>query len=234
MRTGWRIRTSAKGKLAAPLARSTVTRHSHSRLCSFTVSPKAAALSPAIKDTSVLGGKNNTAARQYSSVKAKMFVSNDYTPNDIAIPDSFLTGPPTTPPVARTIDWEATALPKNKGRVAFVVDNVLSREECAQLIALAEASVPVEGNASPWKPALISVGVGIEASAPGYRESDRIVWDQQEVASRVGERIMAAEGVREKLARFSRPDGTWKFSRVNERMRFLKYSKGQFFKRRFS
>ena len=162
-----------------------------------------------------------------------MFVSNDYTPNDIAIPDSFLTGPPPTPPVARTIDWETTALPKNKGRVAFVVDNVLSREECAQLIALAEASVRVEGGASPWKPALISVGIGIEASAPGYRESDRIVWDQQEVASRVGERIMAAEGVREKLARFSRPDGTWKFSRVNERMRFLKYSKGHFFKRRF-
>lgn len=162
-----------------------------------------------------------------------MFFQTNYTSNDIEIPDTFLTGPPAKVPVSNPIDWASTALPQNKGRVAFVVDDVLSPEECKQLLSLAEASVPVEGDASPWKPALVSVGVGLEASAAGYRESDRIIWDQQVVAERIGERIMQAEGVRELLASFPKPagKGKWKFQRVNERMRFLKYSPGHFFKR---
>ena len=165
----------------------------------------------------------------------KMLIKTDYTSNHVEIPDSFLTDPPAKTPVSKKIDWNSTALPQNKARVAFVVDNVLSPEECKQLLSLAEASVPVEGDASPWIPALIAVGVGLEASAPGYRESDRIIWDQQVIADRVGERIMQAEGVRELLASFPKPagEGEWKFRRFNERMRFLKYSSGQFFKREY-
>lgn len=164
-----------------------------------------------------------------------MFFKTNYTSNPVEIPDSFLTGPPAIPPVSTPIDWASTALSENKGRVAFVVDNVLSPDECKQLLSLAEASVPVEGDDSPWKPALISVGVGLEASAPGYRESDRIIWDQQVIAERIGGRIMQAEGVRKLLASFPKPagEGLWKFRRINERMRFLKYSPGQFFKREF-
>lgn len=162
-----------------------------------------------------------------------MIVTTDYTSNDVAIPDSFLTGPPSKPVVSTQIDWANTALPENKDRVAFVVDNILSPEECTQLLALAEASVPVEDGASAWKPAMIAVGVGREAPAPGYRESDRIIWNQQVVVDRIGERILQAEGVRELLATFPEPylGGEWKFRRINERMRFLKYSAGQFFKR---
>ncbi|MBE3045254.1 hypothetical protein IMZ48_22420, partial [Candidatus Bathyarchaeota archaeon] len=62
-----------------------------------------------------------------------MFVKTDYTSNDVAIPDTFLTGPPAKPVVSTPIDWANTPLPENKGRVAFVVDNILSQEECAQL-----------------------------------------------------------------------------------------------------
>lgn len=171
----------------------------------------------------------------YGKHLRKMFFQTNYTSNDVEIPDSFLTGPPAKAPVSTPIDWASTALPQNKGCVAFVVDNVLSPEECTQLLSLAEASAPVEGDASPWKPALIAVGEGLEASAAGYRESDRIIWDQQVVAGRIGERIMQAEGVRERLASFPRPaaEGKWKFRRINERMRFLKYSPGQFFKREY-
>ena len=163
-----------------------------------------------------------------------MLIQTSYTSNDIEIPDSFLTGPPVKDPIAKPIDWASTDIPQNNGRVAFVVDNVLSPEECKQLLSLAEASVPVQGQDSPWKPALIAVSAGVEAQAPGYRESDRIIWDHQVVADRIGERIMQAQGVREQLASFPEPagEGVWKFRRVNERMRFLKYTAGQFFKRK--
>jgi hypothetical protein len=82
----------------------------------------------------------------------------------------------------------------------------------------------------------VSLGPGWEAPAPGYRESDRIIWDQQTIVDRLWERCAQAEGLRELLAVIP-PDpymrgGKWKFSRFNERMRYLKYTPGQYFKRK--
>lgn len=160
------------------------------------------------------------------------FVRTEYKSLDVAIPDSFLTSPPSQPVVAKHIDWASSPLPEYEGRTAVVLDNVLSPEECTELLALAEFSVPKEDGASPWRPALVNVGVGVETAAPGYRDSERIIWDQQVIVDRVWERMAQAEGMRELLA--TCPDGAsgeWRFQRLNERMRFLKYSPGQFFKR---
>lgn len=85
---------------------------------------------------------------------------------------------------------------------------------------------------------MISLGPGLEAPAPGYRESDRIIWNQQTVVDRLWDRCRQVEGLEEMLASVQ-PDhhsygpGKWEFRRFNERMRFLKYSPGQYFKRRF-
>lgn len=161
------------------------------------------------------------------------FVRTEYKSLDVAIPDAFLASPPSEPVVAKHIDWASSPLPENQGRTALVLDNVLSKEECAELLSLAESSVPGEDGASPWKPALVNVGVGVETAAPGYRDSERIIWDQQVVVDRVWERMAQAEGVRELLAKCPEgASGEWRFRRLNERMRFLKYSPKQFFKRR--
>ncbi|EFX05392.1 oxidoreductase [Grosmannia clavigera kw1407] len=77
------------------------------------------------------------------------------------------------------------------------------------------------------------MGPGLEMSIPGYRDSSRIIWDQQTVVNRLWERCALSAGLRELLAtcpgeRYDGP-GHWEFSRLNDRMRFLKYTKGQFF-----
>ncbi|KAF5558429.1 oxidoreductase containing protein [Fusarium napiforme] len=164
-----------------------------------------------------------------------MLTKVDYTSNDIPIPDDFLSSPPETPIATHPIDFANSPLPQYDGHTAIVLDNVLSPEECKQLLSLAEASVPRPDESSPaWKPALISAGPGWEAPAPGYRESDRIIWNQQTVVDRLWERCMLSEGLRELLAVVPpqpyMKGGKWVFSRFNERMRFLKYSPGQFFK----
>ncbi|KAH7149132.1 hypothetical protein B0J13DRAFT_297540 [Dactylonectria estremocensis] len=170
--------------------------------------------------------------RAKSQGKAPIQVT--YTHNDVPIPDTFLTTPLAKPITTTRIDWASTPLPENEGRVALVLDNVLSQEECKQMIALAEDSVPREVGEEAWRPAMVSLGPGWEAPAPGYRESDRIIWNQQVIVDRLWERCAQSEGLRELLAvvppQSPMGGGKWEFRRYNERMRFLKYSPGQYFK----
>jgi hypothetical protein len=97
-----------------------------------------------------------------------------------------------------------------------------------------------------WKPAMVNAGVGYEFLATDYRNSDRIIWDQRVLAQRLWERIMQGEGMKEYLSVLEgeeydpvkgphneRTDGRrWEAMTqgVNERLRFLKYGAGQFFK----
>ncbi|KAM0213937.1 hypothetical protein ACHAQD_009150 [Fusarium lateritium] len=164
-----------------------------------------------------------------------MPVRVDYTSNDVSIPDSFLTSAPPEPVKAQHIDFATSSLPQYKGHTAIVLDNVLTRDECRELISLAEASVPrADESASAWRPAMVSAGPGLESHAPGYRESDRIIWDEQTIVDRLWERCALSEGLRDLLAVApAQPymkGGKWVFSRFNNRMRFLKYSPRQFFK----
>ncbi|CAM1500540.1 Fc.00g097020.m01.CDS01 [Cosmosporella sp. VM-42] len=166
--------------------------------------------------------------------KSKQPIKTSYTSNDIPIPDTFLTTPPTKPITSTPIDWTNSPLPQYKDHIALILDNVLSPEECKEILALAEASVPKEEGASSWRPALVSLGPGWEAPAPGYRESDRIIWNEQTVVDRLWERCSRVDGLKELLAtvppRYQAGGGQWEFRRFNERMRFLKYSPGQYFK----
>ncbi|KAI5462078.1 hypothetical protein BGZ63DRAFT_403344 [Mariannaea sp. PMI_226] len=187
----------------------------------------------------------NTAKFVVHKTTSNAPIQTNYTSNDIPIPEKFLTTPslsPSAEPVTlKSIDWLDTPLPQYNGKLAVVLDNVLSPEECKQLLALAEDSVPRgddgdgDGDrASAWRPALVSLGYGLEAPAPGYRESDRIIWDQQTLVDRIWERCAQAEGLRELLAEVKpqhlQQAGKWMFSRLNKRMRFLKYSPNQYFK----
>ncbi|PTB68487.1 hypothetical protein BBK36DRAFT_1113367 [Trichoderma citrinoviride] len=166
------------------------------------------------------------------------FITADYTSNPVDIPDTFLTTPPSQPVTFRPVPWEDSPVPEYAKCKAWILDNVLSPEECSQLIAYAEASArPEKPGDSPWKPALVSVAPGVEARVPGYRNSDRIIWDNQLLVDRLWDRCAQAEGLSELVATAPcpRPDhirtqGTWRFARLNERMRFLKYTPGMFFR----
>jgi hypothetical protein len=183
-------------------------------------------------------------------------IKTTYTSNAVPIPPSFLTiqAPDAAPITITPIDFSSTPLPEYTGCYAVILENVLSPSECRALISLAEASVPVthhDGEPSdPWQPALVNVGFGMEVLQPEYRKSDRIIWDQQVVVDRLWERIKGADcvGAEEMRARLevveddveilgrSRWSGKqrWEFRRVNDRMRFLKYGPGDFFRREFA
>lgn len=176
-------------------------------------------------------------------------VKTNYSSLPVAIPPDFLTSPPTTPVTITPIDFSTTPLPEYAGRYAVVLDNVLSPSECATLIQLAESSVVPTArgeDGSAWSPAMVNVGAGFEVLTPHYRHSDRIIWDNLALVDRLWARCLGAPGLGERMAmiegeegitgrgrRAGLPPPRMRFARVNERMRFLKYGKGQFFRREF-
>jgi hypothetical protein len=73
------------------------------------------------------------------------------------------------------------------------------------------------------------------------------LWDRdnQEVVNRLWERCLAGEGIRERLSRIenwplmqgeyaAQRGEKWHVTRLNERMRFLRYGPGQFFSGTYS
>lgn len=211
-----------------------------------------------IKNT-VSGDPRSANAKAYAIPEGEpIFV--EYISNDVAIPADFLSltaAPPLpdTKPITLTpIVWAETALPEYEGRYAVVLDNVLSPAECRQLIELAETSVDMtrvaEGVRNPWKPAMVAAGAGYEVLDSKYRNSDRIVWDRQEVVDRLWARCLqgeVGETLRAKLAVLDNDDNVvgvirkgkswttqnsrWEMRGLNRRMRFLRYGPGQFFRR---
>ncbi|KAK3327395.1 hypothetical protein B0T19DRAFT_441388 [Cercophora scortea] len=185
-------------------------------------------------------------------------VQTTYTSNPIPLPPTFLTTDPpdlTQPTTLTQIDFSSTPVPEYTGLYAVVLDNVLSPSECQTLLSLAEASVPLPMGTPPgdsaslsssaWAPAMVNVGMGYEVLTPSYRNSDRIIWDRQEVVDRIWARCLRAPGLGERLSviegeaaitgpeMWGRRGGRgkrWEFRRVNQRMRFLRYGPGQFFR----
>jgi len=177
-------------------------------------------------------------------------VRTSYTNVPVEIPDSFL-APLPDPSIIKVskIDFESSPLPEYKRLYAVVLDDVLSKEECDQLIFMAEMSVGAhrggdEPDNNGWKPAMVNAGRNYEVLALDYRNSDRIIWDERVVATRLWGRIMQAQGMKEYFSvlegegyvpavgdTISRGE-RWVVTKqgLNERLRFLKYGAGQYFK----
>ena len=172
-------------------------------------------------------------------------VQTSYTSNLVEIPEDFLRpqAPDQWYPVTiRKIDFTAEGLPEYAAASAWILENVLSPRECAESLNLAEASAQSGANGDKWRPAMVNMGGNYEIMAADYRNSDRIVWDQPEVMARIIDRCFQAEGLKEQLSevvgnesclgkRAADVKERWIFTRPNERMRFLRYTAGQFFQR---
>jgi hypothetical protein len=104
--------------------------------------------------------------------------------------------------------------PNSESRqLAFTLENVLTAEECKQLIDGAEQSGYTE--------ALLNIGVNQEILDTRYRKSSRFMTDDKEFVSKLWSRIC------------DQIPGTFKSHKVcglNERLRFLRYDSGDFFK----
>jgi hypothetical protein len=175
-----------------------------------------------------------------------------YSSLPVEIPDDFLL-PLQDPDTIKVnqIDWSKTMLPEYKNCYAVILDNVLNEEECNQLLHMAECSagghlgdesVPDHG----WRPAMVNAGRNYEFLDTRYRNSDRIIWDNQEVMKRIWKRILQGKGMKEYFSvlegkkyqevlgmKAAKWGDRWLISEngPNERLRFLKYGPGQFFKR---
>lgn len=146
----------------------------------------------------------------------------------VAIPPGFLLDePPDARPLsAKRIVWAETPLHDRVG-FAMVVDNVLSPSECATLLSLAEASA-----GGRWGPATVSVGPGVEVLRRSYRDSGRILFQSGELAGRIWARCVRTEGLLEGLPTQRELGGEYEVAGLSEKMRFLRYESGQFFRRR--
>ncbi|KAG9056112.1 hypothetical protein FS842_000292 [Serendipita sp. 407] len=217
--------------------------------------------------------------RRRRAKEAVKFVKQSYTSNEVDIPHDFLvSSPPDAKPVVTyPIDFKETLLPEYEGCYAVVLDHVLTPGECKQLIKYAEMSAAsaeeagegiddgkypeLEDNEKTatsrgWTPALVNAGKNGEVMMKEYRNSDRIIWDCQEIVDRIWERCLAGgqeEFVRSRLGvimdqrrpfatggnkdegengmnnETSRAEPQWRMKRLNERMRFLRYGQGQYF-----
>ena len=151
------------------------------------------------------------------------------------IPSDYLSGP--GPKVQKDdVDFRYTELPEYEGRYATVLDNVFTQDECNTLVRAAEA----QSNGT-WKQAMINIGAGEQALITDSRDCGRIIWDDAGVAERIWLRVKSSVPEIDHLKGRAVVTGnwpvmrgeTWKMSRLNERLRFLKYSEGQYFRRKY-
>ncbi|KAJ5605012.1 hypothetical protein N7510_010166 [Penicillium lagena] len=159
------------------------------------------------------------------------------------IPDSFLRGNPANASL-RQIDFMATTppIPAYKGYFAAIVDNFMTESECKEILRLAEVSTAPENptSAATWEQAMVNAGNGRQVMSINTRKSGRIIWDSPEMASRLLDRLMPF--LRE--CRIDEIDNqphitglgpakrneVYQVSGLNERMRFLRYEGGDYFR----
>ncbi|KAF2758581.1 hypothetical protein EJ05DRAFT_464436 [Pseudovirgaria hyperparasitica] len=143
-----------------------------------------------------------------------------------------LTSPPPDITI-KDIDFDDTNLSGAKygGLDAKILDNVLTAAECAALIAVAET-------VGHWERAMVNIGNGKQALYTDTRNCGRIIWDDKEIVNRLWQRVKPhiepwtrLEGRAEVTGNGpAKRKEVWRATRLNERMRFLKYVGGEFFR----
>ena len=116
----------------------------------------------------------------------------------------------------KRIKGTALTPPTLTPKLCLLLDNVLSEEECQQLIDASERL--------GYGVAMLNVGMGRQEHAPGYRDSSRVMADDVELADLILRRIQ--HFVPESFHGYPREC-------LNERLRFLRYDPGDRFQAHF-
>lgn len=162
----------------------------------------------------------------------------------IRIPTNFLKGKCPNA-CLRRLDFMQTSPPiaAFRDHFAAIVDNVLTPDECRLLLRLAEesaAQTTKESATATWDRAMVNVGSGQPTMAVDTRNCGRILWDTPEVADRLLHRLgpfLQNSGIEsiynQPLVTGRGPvkrGDSFRLSRLNERMRFLRYQGGEYFR----
>ncbi|SRR6266516_1490631 len=149
-----------------------------------------------------------------------------------SIPNDFLSGPAPNPTV-HYIDFTKTTLPEYKHNYAVILDGVITPSECSTLVSAAE-----EQSQGRWEPATVDIGGGRQMVIRNARNCGRIIWDNREIVARIWKRVEGLVPELQRLDKWPNVTGSrlekrevWRCTRLNERMRFLKYTSGEYFKR---
>ncbi|OGM43339.1 hypothetical protein ABOM_008685 [Aspergillus bombycis] len=148
------------------------------------------------------------------------------------IPEDFLQAP--APPTAtiKKLDFTKTTPP------------IPARVQ--SLLQLAEQSITSQNTNNahpgriPWDRALLNVGNGQQISAPGFRNCGRILYDSPEIADRLLNRLLPFLRECDVVQIFNQPlvtgagpatrGETFQLTRLNEKLRFLRYTGGEYFR----
>ena len=126
----------------------------------------------------------------------------------------------------RRLEARGVELPWAPNATCFTIENVLSDDECEQLIALSEER-------RGYEQALVNVGDGGQAISD-VRQSSRWMVDSESAADELWRRIErhVPDVVAKSRSAYEVAQGTtvgWYASGLNERLRFLKYNPGDYF-----
>ncbi|KAL4804245.1 hypothetical protein BDV18DRAFT_28925 [Aspergillus unguis] len=148
----------------------------------------------------------------------------------------FLPAQPPANAKCRKIDFATTdpPLPEYTRWFAAIIDNALTEAECTELIRQAEASTP-DGS---WDRALINAGGGRQVLSVDSRHCGRIILDSPELTEKLQARLapfLKELGIdrledRPFVTGLAGRKKTYRFTRFNERLRFLKYVGGEYFR----
>ena len=148
------------------------------------------------------------------------------------LPEDFLVGP--GPDVRKKrIDFKQTPLPEYSEFYAVILDDVLTMQECKILISSAQAQT-----GGKWEQAMVNIGNNQQELRTESRNCGRIIWDERTIVERLWNRVKRHVPEVEVLKDVPLITGIgpvkrkeiWQVSRLNERMRFLKYGPGQYFR----
>lgn len=152
------------------------------------------------------------------------------------LPSNFLAAPPPKERTKNIVDLSAVLGREYANSYAAVIDNAFTRTECNQLLKAAEAR-----NGGKWEQAMINTGNYQQELMTDIRDCGRIIWDDRDMVAKLWSRV--ADLIPEVQTIDNKPGITgWgpvkrketlRMTRLNERMRFLKYGEGQYFRPHF-
>jgi hypothetical protein len=143
-----------------------------------------------------------------------------------------LDGPAPPDCKSELIDFSKTELPEYSGLFALLIHNLLTPAECNGLLSMAESS-------ASWEQALVNIGGGRQVLYAETRNCDRIILDNEVLAKKLLDRILPhlpPEIVTLENKPYVTGHGPAKrkevlrITRLNERLRFLKYTHGMYFR----
>lgn len=159
------------------------------------------------------------------------------TENPTAVVESqILSGPAPPSANARLIDFKKTNLGLYEDFFAMVIDDLFTPDECAALLSVVQPAAAAADQ--PWPPATVTAYNGTQFVDLASRDCGRIIHESKTLADGLLARILPhippavasltnAPDITGQAAVVNKE--TWKISRLDSALRFLKYEPGQYF-----